>query len=137
MNTEQMVFVFGSNTGGIHGAGAARFAYLHKGAVFGEGYGHYGNSYAIPTKRAIRVKGRLVVGNTLRLKEIEEMVKVFLKYTKVNRHFQFQITQIGCGLAGLKPEEIAPMFIGATKNCFFDTAWKEYLGDDYNYWGTM
>ena len=43
------VFVFGSNLDGMHGGGAARMAYEQFGAVWGEGVGHFGKTYAIPT----------------------------------------------------------------------------------------
>lgn len=43
------VFVFGSNLYGKHGSGAARMAYECFGAVWGEGVGLHGQSYAIPT----------------------------------------------------------------------------------------
>lgn len=46
----EVVFTFGSNESGIHGAGAARVAVQHYGAVYGVGYGHQGNSFAVPTK---------------------------------------------------------------------------------------
>ena len=44
------IFVFGSNESGIHGAGAAFLANKKFGAVYGEGIGLFGKSYAIPTK---------------------------------------------------------------------------------------
>ena len=44
------IFVFGSNLAGRHGAGAARFAVLHHGAIYGQGIGLQGQSYGIPTK---------------------------------------------------------------------------------------
>lgn len=44
------VFVFGSNPEGRHGAGAAKIARVHFGAVYGQGEGLQGHSYAIPTK---------------------------------------------------------------------------------------
>ena len=44
------VFVFGSNPEGRHGAGAARVARIHFGAIYGQGEGLQGNAYAIPTK---------------------------------------------------------------------------------------
>ena len=47
------------------------------------------------------------------------------------------MTRIGCGLAGYKDEEIAPMFANATGNVMFDETWKPILGDDYIYWGTF
>lgn len=43
------VFVFGSNLNGFHNGGAARVAYEKFGAVWGEGIGFHGQSYAIPT----------------------------------------------------------------------------------------
>ena len=50
------VFVFGSNPEGRHGAGAAKVARLHFGAVYGRGEGLQGRSYALPTKD-LRVPG--------------------------------------------------------------------------------
>ena len=44
------IFVFGSNLSGIHGGGAARLAYEKFGAIYGQGVGLMGQSYAIPTK---------------------------------------------------------------------------------------
>ena len=43
------IFVFGSNLGGFHGGGAARAAYARFGAIWGQGVGLQGQSYAIPT----------------------------------------------------------------------------------------
>ena len=63
------IFVFGSNLAGRHGKGAALFARQHRGAVYGQGQGLQGCSYAIPTKDA-----RL---NTLPLHEIEGYVHHF------------------------------------------------------------
>ena len=46
---ENEIFVFGSNLAGAHGGGAARLAYNRFGAVWGEGVGLHGKTYAIPT----------------------------------------------------------------------------------------
>ena len=43
------IFVFGSNLAGAHGGGAARIALDCFGAVWGQGVGLQGQSYAIPT----------------------------------------------------------------------------------------
>lgn len=43
------IFVFGSNLAGSHGGGAARLAYNRFGAIWGQGVGLQGQSYAIPT----------------------------------------------------------------------------------------
>lgn len=129
MNTDNMIFVFGSNLRGVHGAGAARYALDHKGASMGRPEGIQGMSYAIPTKdKAIR--------RLLPLNEIQEYVDRFIWFANANPDKQFQVTQIGCGLAGGKAEDIAPMFFNAPKNCFFDRAWAEYL-PNREYWGTI
>lgn len=123
-----MIFVFGSNLAGVHGAGAARYALEREGAVWGRGCGHLGNSYAIPTKDSnIR---------TMALKDIEIYVKDFIHYAKSNPHLEFKVTRIGCGLAGYKDENIAPMFKDAPDNCLFDDRWINYLTGK-RYWGTM
>ncbi|UZV39798.1 hypothetical protein [Xanthomonas virus PB119] len=127
------VFVFGSNEGGIHGAGAALFAYKKKGARFGKGYGHEGNSFAIPTKAA--VDG--AVGDTLSLERIQQYVAGFIAFAFGHPEMEFEVTRIGCGLAGLTDEQVAPMFAGAPSNCLFDSQWHSILGDTKRYWGTF
>ncbi len=96
------VFVFGSNLAGRHGAGAAKEAYTNWGAVWGEGIGRHGNSYAIPTKdHNLR---------SLPLSEIQKYIDVFLDYARNTEHTYFILTPIGTGLAGYDPLEIRPMF---------------------------
>lgn len=125
----KMTFVFGSNEAGIHGAGAAKFAYKSKGARFGKGYGHHGDSFAIPTKDEDI--------QTLPLERINDYVRGFLAYARGHRKLTFQVTCIGCGLAGYTAEDIAPMFKDAPKNCLFDENWRHILGNDKQYWGTL
>lgn len=102
------VFVFGSNEAGIHGAGAAYTAYKKFGARIGRGEGHYGQSYAIPTKDKDL--------NVLPIGKIKPYVKRFLDYAKDMPDLQFLVTAIGCGLAGYKPEQIAPLFKDIPEN---------------------
>lgn len=102
------VFVFGSNLAGRHGKGAALFARRHRGAIYGQGVGRQGNSYAIPTKDH-NLK-------TLPLDAIREFVFWFLIHAGRQPETKFQLTPIGCGLAGYKPEQIAPMFKDAPAN---------------------
>lgn len=127
------VFVFGSNTGGYHGGGAARFAYEKEGARWGVGVGHVGNSYALPTKLGHKEHG---VRGTLPLDVIKKFVDGFIAYAMVHPELTFQVTCIGCGLAGLKHEDVAPMFKDAPGNCLFDTLWKPWL-PDAEFWGTF
>lgn len=123
-----MIFVFGSNEGGVHGGGAALVAYLDHGAVYGKSYGHYGNSFAIPTM------GRDFM--TLPLPKIAQYVGGFLAYAHGLPSVGFKVTALGTGIAGLDHKVIAGMFKTATPNCYFDEVWKPHLGDDFNYWGS-
>lgn len=102
------IFVFGSNLAGRHGRGAALWARQNRGAIYGRGWGRQGNSYAIPTKdRDLQ---------TLSLAAIENCVGEFLGYARERTDLTFQLTPIGCGLAGYKPDQIAPMFADAPPN---------------------
>lgn len=98
------VFVFGSNLAGLHGAGAARLAYLKFGAVYGEGIGHFGQSYAVPTKDENLL--------SLPIENIKEYVDDLYIYIDEHKNLFFIITKIGCGLAGFSPEDIKPLFKG-------------------------
>lgn len=109
MNDGKTIFVFGSNTAGRHGKGAALEAKNHWGAVYGNGFGRQGMSYAIPTKD-IGLK-------TIKLPIIEMHVDCFRKYAWSNLDLRFLVTQIGCGLAGYSPKEMAPMFDRLPRNC--------------------
>lgn len=111
------VFVFASNLAGIHGAGSAKEAYINRGAVWGCGIGHHGNSYAIPTKDEFL--------DTMPLYRIKIHVDNFLSYARDNSAYTFDIVAIGCGLAKYSPEQIAPMFKDAPDNC---TLPPEFLG---------
>ena len=110
-----MIFVFGSNEAGRHGAGAALYAVQNHGAIYGVGFGMQGNSFGIPTKdKNIR---------TLPLEKIKEYVDKFIAYAKMHPDKSFQVTRIGCGLAGYTDSQIAPMFKGAPNNCHLPEGW--------------
>lgn len=98
------VFVFGSNLSGRHGKGAAKTA-LGWGAKWGQGSGIQGNTYGIPTKDAS-------IRRTLSLIEIKPFVDDFIEWAKCHTEKTFLVTEIGCGLAGYKPKDIAPLFKG-------------------------
>lgn len=129
VDTKAMVFVFGSNLSGIHGAGAAKYAAQHKGAVPGVGEGRMGMSYALPTK------GKRIT--MMSVSEIQDHVDTFLDHARANPDDQFQVTQVGCGLGGHRKEDIAPMFEYAPENCFFDRMWIHHLPPTANFWGTF
>ena len=114
------IFVFGSNLSGRHGKGAALFAKNYHGAVYGQGVGLQGNSYAIPTKDN-KIK-------TLPLAEIKKYVDIFIQFAQDNPDLRFILTAVGCGLAGYKPHEIAWMFKNVPNNIILPEEFKECLG---------
>ena len=97
---ENQIFVFGSNLSGRHGKGAAKTA-LGWGAKWGQSKGLQGRTYGIPTKDAS-------IRRTLTIEEIKPFVDEFIEFAKGNDNLIFLVTEIGCGLAGLKPKEVAP-----------------------------
>ena len=94
------VFVFGSNLQGHHYGGAARIANEKFGAIFGQGVGLQGQSYAIPTMQG-------------GVETIRPYVDEFIEFAKQHPELTFLVTRIGCGIAGFKDSEIAPLFRGA------------------------
>jgi hypothetical protein len=102
---EHEIFVFGSNESGRHGKGAAKTA-LGWGAIWGQAEGIQGKTYGIPTKNAS-------IRRTLRVDQIQPYVDRFIECAMSNPGLTFYVTEIGCGLAGLKPKQIAPLF----QNC--------------------
>ena len=126
--TEHMIFVFGSNLAGRHGRGAALVAARQHGAIYGQGEGRMGNAYALPTKNH-RIQ-------TMPVNQIEEHVRRFLTYAEAHPDEEFQVTQIGTGLAGLPKHVMARMFLSGPPNLLFDLAWKPWLDPDARYWGT-
>jgi hypothetical protein len=113
------IFVFGSNEAGRHGEGGTLYALKHYGVVYGQGVGMQGQSYAIPTKD-IKLK-------TLTLWKIDEYVEKFLDYAYLYDDLKFHLTPIGCGLAGYKPADIAPMFRNAPSNVILPHEFIEIL----------
>lgn len=113
------IFVFGSNMAGRHGRGAALYARKHCGAVYGQAYGLQGTSFAIPTKDAAL--------RSLPLDAIRRWVDQFLDFAAENAALTFEVTPIGCGLAGYTPEEVAPMFWAVPGNVILPGVFKKAL----------
>lgn len=97
---EGQIFVFGSNDMGHHDGGAARIALEKFGAVYGQGRGLQGRSYAIPTM-------------TGSLAAIAHEVDEFIMFADSHPDLTFLVTRIGCGIAGWRDEDIAPLFARA------------------------
>lgn len=127
MKKEGTIFVFGSNEAGIHGAGAARIAHKFHGAKHGVGFGLQGTSFAIPTKD-------WNIG-PLKIEVIQFYINRFIVFATEYPILTFDVTKIGCGLAGWRDMDIAPLFKDAPINCRFDEGWKPFFGDSHEYWG--
>ena len=95
--TDDEVFFFGSILAGQHGGGAARVAYEDFGAEWGVGVGLTGQSYAIPTMQG-------------GVETIKPYVDDFIEFAKAHPELFFYVTRIGCGIAGFRDCEIAPLF---------------------------
>ena len=92
------VFVFGSNASGFHAGGAAALAMNRFGAIWGQGEGLQGQSYAIPTMEG--------------LDKMKAAIERFAQYATEHKELRFLVTRIGCGIAGYTAREIAPLFNG-------------------------
>lgn len=91
------IFVFGSNLEGAHGGGAALLAWREWGAIWGQGSGLQGQTYGIPTMH----------GGP---EAIRPYVNEFIRFARQHSDTVFLVTEIGCGIAGFKPAQIAPLF---------------------------
>lgn len=113
------IFVFGSNLAGRHGAGAAKYAKDHYGAVYGVGIGPSGCSYAIPTKDYVL--------KTLTLHAIERHIKDFIEYAEAHPDDEFLLTPIGCGLAGYRRNQIKPLIekYNRPSNVIYTKEWED------------
>ena len=96
------VFVFGSNGHGAHLGGAAATAVHKFGAKMGQAEGLQGQSYAINTMDGYE--------------EMVAQIKRFLKFAKEHPELTFLVTEIGCGIAGYSPKQMAPHFKNHTDN---------------------
>lgn len=111
------VFVFGSNLAGRHGKGAAKYALERHGAIYGQGEGVQGNSYAIPTKTANL--------GPMSWDEIDDHIARFVAYAKANRDVEFHLTPVGCGLAGHSKKDLISSLRkhGLPSNVLLTSSW--------------
>lgn len=114
------IFVFGSNLDGHHIGGAAKVANIKFGAVWGVCVGMTGKTYAIPTMQG-------------GVESIRPYVDQFIEFAKRHTDFHFLVTRIGCGIAGFKDEEIAPLFKQAlgVKNVYLPKEFYDILMAPY------
>ena len=101
------IFVFGSNTQGRHGKGAALIALKKFGAIYGQSKGLQGNSWGICTKDLTKY-----IHPSISTKIIKEQIFDLYKYANNNLDKEFLIAYSGKGinLNGYTPEEMAFIF---------------------------
>lgn len=120
------IFVFGSNTEGIHGAGAALWAKNNAGAIYGWNKGLQGQSYAIITKDLTKRHHPSISRSTIvyQLHDLAELAKV-------TPHKEYIVAYSGTGynLNGYTPEEMAEMFA--------QVKWPENMVWEYNFYKLM
>lgn len=116
------IFVFGSNTLGLHSGGAALYAKEHFGAEEGKSEGMQGQSYAIPTD-----------GNTM--EELEAAIERFTTYAVMHPQNKFMLTAVGCGAAGYSVNQIAPLFRKAYSfgNVYVPADFLPFMPKDFDY----
>ncbi len=106
---QHQVFVFGSNTEGRHGSGAAKFALENFGAVYGVSRGFQGSNgcYAIVTKDL-----RKKVHPSVSKEEIEDQIRELYNIARVLPDQEFFIAYSGYGynLNGYTSIAMARMF---------------------------
>jgi hypothetical protein len=119
--SKREIFVFGSNLAGRHGKGAAAVALRHYGAIYGQGEGLQGNAYALPTKDT-RLK-------TISLHNLVYHIETFARCASKYKDYDFLVTKIGCGLAGYRVDDIAPLFeYVKLDNVYLPQEFIDYLG---------
>ena len=117
MERSSRIFVFGSNLAGRHGKGAAKYAREFCGAIYGQAEGLQGNSYGIPTKDE-RLRSRS-------LDDIRQSIERFIQFARENPQYQFNLTPIGCGLAGFRKDQMLPFLKDKPENVHFTKEWDE------------
>lgn len=107
------IFVFGSNAAGSHAGGAARQAVRDFGAIMGQARGLQCRSYALVSMSGLDV--------------IAEETVTFCAFARTHPELTFLVTEIGCGIAGHTPAEVAPLFAGAPRNVVLPRSFRELL----------
>lgn len=118
---KDFIYVFGSNLKGIHGTGAAKHALTYRGAHSFIPEGLSETSYALPTK-----KGPY---ENMSFDELKSHVDTFINFATDHPNYNFQVTRVGCGRAGFKDTEVAPLFEKAPINCHLPGIWLRQKND--------
>ena len=96
---------------GAHNGGAAAMAVAKFGAIHGQAEGLQGQSYAINTMDGFEV--------------MTEQVARFIEFAKEHPELKFLVTEIGCGIAGYTPKDVAPLFKNIPENVVLPKAFQK------------
>lgn len=125
---DDVIFVFGSNPEGRHGAGAAKVAREQFGAIYGQGEGLQGNAYALPTKD-LRVKenrGYRSISKEQIVNNIRKMYRTAMQNPNKKFMVGYRNAINEMSLNGYTGGEMIDMFIEAgniPSNVFFSEEW--------------
>ena len=132
---ENTIFVFGSNPEGRHGAGSASTARYKFGAIYGQGEGLQGNSYAIPTKD-LRIKENKSL-RSISPEQIVENIRKMYTVARQNPSKMFKVAYTNgkneFTLNGYSGEEMAQMFKNAgpiPNNVMFSSNWSDMISNN-------
>jgi len=127
---DDTIFVFGSNTEGRHGAGAAKTAVKNFGAVYGQAEGLQGSSYAIITKDL--AKGERSISKTAIVNSIRRMYRTAERMPDKTFKVAYRTKDGEAGLNGYTGREMKDMFLAAgtiPANVQFSSEWADILED--------
>lgn len=129
---ENTIFVFGSNPQGRHGAGSAKVAVEQFGAIYGQGEGLQGHSYAIPTTE-LRPEFRYDIKHSMSVEQIIENIERMYKCAREHPNLQFKVAYRNginektlCGYTGKELIGcflLASLFKGYPNNVWFSEEW--------------
>lgn len=129
---KDVIFVFGSNYEGRHGAGAAKVAREKFGAIYGQAEGLQGNSYGLPTKD-LRVKENNGYRSVSK-DDIIDNIKAMYRSAEANFTKTYMVAYTNPpekkSLSGYSGKEMIEMFIKAGPipyNVQFSNVWKEEM----------
>ena len=69
------------------------------------------------------------IAGPLSLDAIRLAISKFLEHAQARPEQPFFVTRIGCGLAGHKDADVAPLFNAAPANCSLPDTWANYIED--------
>ena len=130
---EDTIFVFGSNPEGRHGAGSAKVAREQFGAIYGQGEGLQGNSYALPTKdlRVLENRGYRSIPEEKIIENIKRMYECAEDHPDKKFKVAYRNQPSERSLCGYSGREMMRMFrkaaesTGYPDNIYFSKEWSD------------